>query len=201
MLTVKNLSVSKSNKQILKNINLSLVKGQKLHITGESGSGKSTLLKALLYFEEFTGSIFFEGKEVSICNLKSYRQNFAYVGQNIINFDGLVKNFLHTPYLLKANKNKKPEENFYANAFKQFKLSTDILNMEYAKLSGGQKQRINIIQALALSKKIIVLDEVASALDDTNLNIIFDAILNNQNLSALIVSHRLKSTKITTLTI
>ncbi len=189
MLTLKNISVEKEGNIILKKISVDIHQGDKVLFKGESGSGKSTLLKSILFFEDFTGEILFNKEDISSNNLCEYRNKFSYIGQTPISYDKSVKDFILLPFSFKNNINKKLNEDNLNKYLKSFMFSNDILNQNYNTLSGGEKQRISLIQTLLLDKKIIVLDEVTSALDPVNKQNVISELSKIEDLTLLIVSH------------
>ena len=186
-LRVTNLTV-KNEKTILKNISFNLKLGKVLGIIGESGSGKTTLSKILLglYDEKqlaVTGNIIFNG--INLLNLKNKEKNpllgkeLTLIPQNpmtAFNPNIRIKKQIIDTIKINSN-NKKSEILKEINKFlKIVKLeeTEKILNSYPFELSGGQLQRIMSALCLILNSKVIIMDEITSAIDIENRkNIIF----------------------------
>ena len=176
MLEIKDLTISISDRYLIKNLNLILNNGDKLAIIGEEGNGKSTLLKSILgicEYAEISGNI----------NLKGNR--IGYLEQSISNdkLDKSVYEFLFiddTDYYDKIN-------NLY-KYLEIISLTDDILKQEIRTLSGGEKVKISILKLLLNEYDILFLDEPTNDLDIQTLNILEDY-LDNFNGVVITVSH------------
>ena len=210
ILRVTNLTV-KSEKTILKNISFSLELGKVLGIIGESGSGKTTLSKILLglYDEKqlaVTGNIIFNG--INLLNLKNKEKNLllgkelTLIPQNPMTaFNPNIKIKKQIIDTIKINSNNKKSEILKEiNKFlKIVKLeeTEKILNSYPFELSGGQLQRIMFALCLILNSKVIIMDEITSAIDIENReNIIFlIKKLENNNSSIIFITHDFRTLK------
>lgn len=161
MLKIKNLNKSFGEKEVLKDINLDVNKGEIVMVTGESGVGKTTLIRCLCGLENYDSGII---KYVN--NDKENEDNsIGLVSQSFDLFPhfNVMKNITYP--LIKAKNIRKPD------AIKKAKDLVGLLglngleeNFEY-QLSGGQKQRVAIARALAMEPEYICFDEPTSALD------------------------------------
>ena len=210
ILRVTNLTV-KNEKTILKNISFNLKLGKVLGIIGESGSGKTTLSKILLglYDEKqlaVTGNIIFNG--INLLNLKNKEKNLllgkelTLIPQNPMTaFNPNIKIKKQIIDTIKINSNNKKSEILKEiNKFlKIVKLeeTEKILNSYPFELSGGQLQRIMFALCLILNSKVIIMDEITSAIDIENReNIIFlIKKLENNNSSIIFITHDFRSLK------
>ena len=210
ILRVTNLTV-KNEKTILKNISFNLKLGKVLGIIGESGSGKTTLSKILLglYDEKqlaVTGNIIFNG--INLLNLKNKEKNLllgkelTLIPQNpmtAFNPNIRIKKQIIDTIKINSN-NKKSEILKEINKFlKIVKLeeTEKILNSYPFELSGGQLQRIMFALCLILNSKVIIMDEITSAIDIENReNIIFlIKKLENNNSSIIFITHDFRTLK------
>lgn len=199
-ITVKNLSFSYGEKEVLTNINMEL-KPQTLNVLiGGSGCGKSTLFMLLSKFYDVKcGKIFFD--EIDINNIveKDFRENVCLVNQDPYLFNDTILNNI---------KIVKPEATFeeIKNACKLANIHNEIITFEKGynsiitenstNLSGGQKQRIEIARAILKDSKIILLDEPTSALDCENQNKLFETLNNlKQNKTIFVIAHKLGNYK------
>ncbi|WP_178842187.1 amino acid ABC transporter ATP-binding protein [uncultured Treponema sp.] len=168
MLEIKNLKKNFGELQVLKDINLSIEKGEVLVIIGPSGSGKSTFLRCLNLLEQPSGgSIFFNGADIlqPKFDVVKYRQNVGMCFQkfNLFPFMTVLDNVTFAPKLVL----KKDHEEIHEKAL-------DLLDKVGLKskahvypsaLSGGQQQRVAIARALAMDPQMMLFDEPTSALD------------------------------------
>ena len=156
------------NKKVLKNINITINKGDKVAFVGESGSGKSTLVDLIIgLYKPLSGEIIIDGKKLTSDNIKSYRSKVGYIPQSIYLFDGTVGENVAFGY--EYDKERIIEVLKKANIydFLSSKEGIDTLVGDGGiQLSGGQKQRIGIARALYSDPEILVLDEATSALDN-----------------------------------
>ncbi|MGF7048143.1 ABC-type bacteriocin/lantibiotic exporter with double-glycine peptidase domain [Paenibacillus sp. DS2015] len=155
--------------QVLKGMSLNIHGGERLALCGKSGSGKTTLAYMLIgFYLPQNGEIEIDGQKLSDCSLKSIRQNIGVVQQDILIFDGSIKE-----NLLLGKKNATDEEIIasceHAGLGELLKTFQDGINTIIGKsgigLSGGQKQRIAIARIYLKDPKIIIFDEATSALD------------------------------------
>ena len=150
---LKILKKSFDDTEVLKDISLSVDKGEVLAIIGSSGSGKSTLLRCLTDLEnEDSGEINFEG-------------TFGLVFQdfNLFPHHSVMKNITNAP--IRVQKRDKDEVYKHARELLKKMGLEDKENAYPRELSGGQQQRISIACALALRPDILFFDEPTSALD------------------------------------
>lgn len=178
ILNLKNLSVSYGDINILKDIDLSLKKGEILGIVGESGSGKSTLIKSIMGILDenasIDGEINFEGKDLASLSLKDYRKikgkEISMIFQNPTEYFNptrkISKQFIEA--IRSHNDISKQEiQKKSINTFKFLGLQDGkkIWNSYPFELSGGMNQRVAIALSIMLEPKILLADEPTSALD------------------------------------
>ena len=152
----------------LRDINLTVDKGDIFGIIGMSGAGKSTLIRCLNYLEKPTsGQVIVEGKELGQLNekeLREKRQDIAMIFQhfNLLQQKNVIDNIIF-PLSLQGVKKKDAR----AKAFELLSKVglEDKANSYPSQLSGGQQQRVAIARALAADPKILLCDEATSALD------------------------------------
>jgi len=195
---LKNVSFEyKKNKPILKDINLTIKKGEKVGIIGESGSGKSTLIDLIIgLYKPKNGKILIDEKELNEKNMKSWRKKIGYIPQHIYLFEGTIAENVAFGEEIDEEKVKKSLK--MANLL-------DFLEREHegiytkvgengVKLSGGQKQRVAIARALYNDPEILILDEATSALDNETENKIMDEIYKiGKDKTMIVVAHRLST--------
>ena len=195
MLEVKNICKSFDEKEVLKDINLKVEKGEKVIIIGPSGSGKSTFLRTLNLLESIdSGEIILENNKVNTkTNIDQYRQNIGMVFQNFNLFNNLTvkENIMLAPVTLKI-KTKEEAEKEAKELLKKINLK-EKANKYPNQLSGGEKQRVAIIRALAMNPKIMLFDEPTSALDPEMVSEVLNLMkdLAESGMTMIIVTHEM----------
>lgn len=184
------------NKEVLKNINLTIYEGQNLGLLGPSGCGKTTLAKIILGLEkETSGKIFILGKDISTLNKKEFKQVRAQVQvvfqdpYSSLDPRMTIEESLKEPFIIH---DKKVEEQELKKLVNSVGISYQDIKKYPHEFSGGQRQRICIARALALKPKLLVLDEPVSSLDVSVqaqiLNLLLE-IKKEYNLTLLLISH------------
>ena len=181
LLKIKNLKKSFNDNLVLKDISLSVEKGEVLGIIGPSGSGKSTLLRCITGLEhEDSGEIDFEGTFGLVF------QNF-----NLFPHHSVMKNITNAP--IKVQKRDKEEVFAQARALLKKMGLEDKEDAYPCELSGGQQQRVSIARALAMDPDILFFDEPTSALDPELTGEILNVIkeLAAEKMTMVIVTHEM----------
>ena len=177
LLEIKNLNKSFDGKVVLKDISMSVEKGEVVSIIGPSGSGKSTLLRCATFLETMdNGELSYcekqvvrsvEGKAVypSRAEMQEAKSKFSLVFQNFNLFPhyNVLKNVTDAPIsVMKRNKEEVYQE---AQQILEKVGLSDKLKSYPCELSGGQQQRVAIARALVMNPDILFFDEPTSALD------------------------------------
>lgn len=168
ILKITNLHKSFGANEVLKGIDLDVMKGQLVFMIGPSGSGKSTLLRCCNRLEEpSSGSILVDQEDITAvgADLNRIRQNIGMVFQhfNLYRHMSVLDNV--TLALRKVQKLSKEDANARGlDALKRVGL-LEKASAFPDQLSGGQQQRVGIARSLALRPKVVLFDEPTSALD------------------------------------
>ena len=166
MINFKNISIKFNNKIVLHNFNLVVNTGEKILISGVSGKGKTTLLKLLLGFNTpNSGSILVDNLELNEQNINIIRNKIGYMPQSTPFLNINVEKLIHTIFNYKENLKTKLDMNLFIKTLKEFNLDSSILSKDINQLSGGEKQRLAFVVIILLDRKIWVLDEITSSLD------------------------------------
>ena len=187
-----------NDEPILKNISLTIQKGQTVAIVGKSGAGKSTLADLLPRFMDIdNGEILIDGHDIRDLRIKDLRNLMGIVGQTPILFNTTFKENIafgvDTPVMERVE-----NAAHIANA-DDFIMETELgyeneVGESGNKLSGGQRQRISIARAIMANPPILILDEATSALDTESERLVQDAILNlMKNRTSVVIAHRLST--------
>ena len=188
---------SYGNKEILKNLNLCIDKGEFLTIIGSSGCGKTTLLKLVngLIMPD-KGRVLVYGEDISNISKIELRRKIGYVIQEVGLFPhmNVRKNISYVLDLInKDNKRSIQERTEYL--IKSVGLSKEILNSYPGELSGGQRQRIGIARALAAKPNIVLMDEPFGAVDEITRKLLQEEILriyNEFNVTIIFITHDIR---------
>lgn len=190
ILQIKQLSYESQFKKILSNITFNVNEGEFLSIMGSSGSGKSTLLKIISsIISKTSGEIYYKDIRIEEYNPTDYRKEVSYCFQSPVLFGKTVKDNLSFPYQIR---NEEFDKNKTIRFLENVGLPEDYLYKEINTLSGGEKQRVAVIRNVLYEPKILLLDEITSALDSTNREIIWNWIRelkNKSNMTIIMVSH------------
>lgn len=191
-LKVNTFKYNENEDIVLKGVNLTIKKGEKIGIIGPSGSGKSTLINLIVgLIADFDGYIEIDGKKINENNIDSWRNQISYVPQNVFIFDSNLKSNITFGSTNKEIKNlKEIVSKVKLNSFIRDRNLDEIELGERAnKISGGEKQRIALARALYKEASLIVIDEATNALDKKVEKEIFDIIYNLDNVSIIVISH------------
>lgn len=187
-------SYPNAEEKIFNNLSLQIKKGEKIAIVGMSGSGKSTLLNLLLRFYDVTsGYISIDNQDLQAISAESLYNLMTIVQQDVYIFDDTLKANITLSQSFTEDDIKK--------AVQQSGLESYILENELglqtscgengSNLSGGERQRLSIARALIRKTPILLLDEPTSSLDNKVTTEIENSILEIQDLTVLVVTHKL----------
>lgn len=190
LLTIEDMGYRVGENTILQNVSFCVSPGEFRLITGPSGCGKSTLLKIIAsLLSPTSGKIFFDGKDITSISPEQYRQQVSYTVQTPVLFGETVYDNLIFPWKIRQ---KTPEPERLIADLERFGLSQETLTKSVSELSGGEKQRVSLIRSLQFLPKVLLLDEITSALDDANkrnVNDIIHRYARDQNVAVLWVTH------------
>ena len=185
-------------KEVLKNINLNIFKGEKVAFVGESGSGKTTLVDLITgLYKPKNGNVYLDNIKLEDKNIGYWRQSIGYIPQEVYLFDGTIAD--NVVFNREYNEKKLIESLKKARIWEFLKKKEGIRTIVGDRgimLSGGQKQRIAIARALYDNPDILVLDEATSALDNETEEEIMKEIYDvSKDRTLIIVAHRLTTLK------
>ncbi|CAB4569560.1 MAG: ATP-binding cassette domain-containing protein [Actinobacteria bacterium] len=196
VLELVNVRKSFDAELVLNNLSLTVPEHTATVLIGASGSGKSTLLRCINLLETIDdGQIFLDGKEISdpLINVDEIRRNLGMVFQsfNLFPHKTVLENITLSP--IKVHGKSKDEANTHALALlKRFDLS-DKADQYPDRLSGGQQQRVAIIRSLAVNPRLLLLDEVTSALDPVLVNEVLSSVrdLKLDGMTMVLATHEM----------
>lgn len=196
MIRVQNLKKSFGSHEVLKDVNLTVKKGEVAVLIGASGSGKSTLIRCINFLEiKDGGEVFIEGKSIDPKkdDLTQVRQKVGMVFQhfNLFPHKTVLENIMEAPLVVrKPNKEELKRE--AVQLLKKVGLE-EKADVYPASLSGGQKQRVAIARSLAMKPDIMLFDEPTSALDPELVGEVLDTMkqLAKEGMTMIIVTHEM----------
>lgn len=181
---------------VLKDINMSVIKGEVVTIIGSSGSGKSTLLRCLNLLEEPTkGQILYKGENILDASFdeRKYRSKVGMVFQSFNLFEN--KNVLENCLLgqEKVLKRGRKESEEIARKYLELVGMEAYVNAKPAQISGGQQQRVAIARALCMNPEVLLFDEPTSALDPEMVGEVLDVMtkLAKHGMTMIVVTHEM----------
>lgn len=198
----RNLNFSYISKTpVLKNINLTIRKGQTIALVGASGGGKSTLVDLLpRFYDPQQGGIFIDGIDIRDLVINDLRALMGIVTQESILFNDTVFNNIALGIEEKVREEDVIAAAKIANAHEFISQMDEgyqsTIGDRGQKLSGGQRQRLSIARAVLKNPPILILDEATSALDTESERLVQDALDRlMQNRTSLVIAHRLSTIK------
>lgn len=198
---LKNVNFSyNKDKEILKNISLSIKSKEKIALIGASGSGKTTLAQLISsFYEKNSGEIFYNGIKIEQLDKQSIRENIFLVLQMPILFNNTLR------FNITMGKDNISDEEIF-NALKIAQLEDSVKNMSDGldtvlgkhgiRLSGGQRQRLSIARMIISNPSVVIFDESTSALDVHTEAKLF-TLLNDylKEKTVITIAHRLSTVK------
>ncbi|TVQ13601.1 MAG: ATP-binding cassette domain-containing protein, partial [Bacteroidetes bacterium] len=177
-------------KVLFDNLSVEVPAGGRLLIKGPSGTGKTTLLRMLLGFVlPDKGDVLIDGEKLTVHNVWQLRQKMAYVSQDIQLGMGTAEGFAKEILGFRNNRFLSYDRGKVKTLLDDFQLDKETLDKKLEDLSGGELQRFTIIVTLLLDRKIFLLDEVTSALDQPLKELIADYFSNLKDKTLIISSH------------
>lgn len=200
ILHIKNLSKCYGDTKVLKNINISVKKGEVVVIIGPFGCGKSTLLRCLNGLEEIQeGEVLLDDQVVNP-NKKNLSKNREKIGMVFQSYDlfphlTILQNVTLAPIKVKK-RNRREVEKEALELLERVGLRSK--KDDYPRqLSGGQKQRVAIVRALIMHPEVLLLDEITAALDPEMVREVLDVVLDlaKEGRTMVIVTHEMQFAK------
>ena len=196
VLELTNIRKSFGSELVLNNLSLSVPEHTATVLIGASGSGKSTLLRCINLLESIDdGQIFLDGEEISdpTINVDSVRRKLGMVFQsfNLFPHKTVLENIILAPVKVQGKSVEEARESAKA-LLSRFDLS-DKADQYPDRLSGGQQQRVAIIRSLAVNPRLLLLDEVTSALDPVLVNEVLSIVrdLKSDGMTMVLATHEM----------
>ena len=188
IIEVKNLSAFYENRMVFENVSFSVTEGDYLCIIGENGSGKTTLMKTLLGFDiKHSGTVKLGGftrREIGWLPQKTQHQKDFPASVNEVVTSGFAGSGFFGAWYGKSQK-KQAKQNLKLLSIE------DIAEKSFSELSGGQQQKVLLCRALCAAKKVLLLDEPVTSLDEAAAEEMYALIkkLNDSGMAIIMISH------------
>ncbi len=194
-----------TEKYVLRNVSMTIRKGEKLALVGENGAGKSTLIKLIMRLYDVTeGEILFGGVDIRKLNTKAYREKIGAVFQDFQIYGASLAENVKTGFVAESDSPKivdALERADFGSKLATLEKGIDTeLTKEFSEdgtmLSGGEGQKAAIARMFMRDMPIAILDEPSSALDPIAEYRLNKSMLDNaENQAVILISHRLSTTK------
>ncbi len=199
-LEFRKVSFMYGDKPVLKEIDLSVRKGEVLAIVGSSGAGKTTFVNLIpRFYDVQDGSILFDGRDIRELTLKSLRDQIAIVSQQVILFNDTVRDNIAygaadagSDEIIRAAKAANAHD-FISRLPKGY---DTLIGEGGVRLSGGERQRLSIARAIFKNAPILILDEATSSLDTESEHEVQKALVNlMEGRTTFVIAHRLSTVR------
>lgn len=196
ILHLQDMKMAFGSLEVLKGVNLTVQEGESIAIIGPSGSGKSTLLRCLNRLETPTGGdVIFEGETINQktdVNRLRTRMGMVFQHFNLFPHMTALGNIIEAPVHVKKISRQSAEAE--AKDLLEKVGLAEKAGFYPRQLSGGQKQRVAIARCLAMQPRLLLLDEITSALDPELVGEVLDVIrkLAKQGMTMLLVTHEMR---------
>lgn len=192
-LTLKNVSFSYGEKQVLHNVSFVFEKGKKYAITGANGSGKTTLINIIAgLIQGFDGDVLYDESSITDLSRESVTNLVSVVAQDTFLFNDTIRNNISLFEKSFSDKSIKQalEDAGLLKLIESFPNGLDTVVEENGKnFSGGERQRLSLARAFLRNRPILILDEGTSAVDAAAAADIEDGLLNNRDLTLIVITH------------
>jgi phospholipid/cholesterol/gamma-HCH transport system ATP-binding protein len=201
ILEVAQLSVRFGLQQVLRDISLTIERGETLAIIGESGCGKTVLLKTLIgLIRPQEGSVQFDGQRIdqlSEQQLATQRTRFGFVFQNAALFDSMtIEENVLFPLRQHRPKEARSHRQEMLDRLGEVGLPTSVLSKRPAELSGGMRKRVGLARALVMRPEVLLYDEPTTGLDPIVSDVINELMMRTREhyqVTSIIVTHDMKT--------
>lgn len=189
------------NQHVLREITLSIPRGQTLAIIGESGCGKTVFLKTLIgLLPPTTGEVYFDGRNLLKLNdkqLTEQRLRYGFVFQNAALFDSMtIGQNVAFPLRQEGGRSEAEVRDAVLSLLTEVGLSKSVITKKPAELSGGMRKRVGIARALATNPELMLYDEPTTGLDPIMSDVINQLIARTRDrhehqVTSVIVTHNM----------
>ena len=203
LIEARDVSVVFGRQKVLRDITLTIPRGQTLAVIGESGCGKTVLLKTMIGLVHPTqGEMLFDGQNLAAMNDKELtreRVRFGFLFQNAALFDSMtVGQNIAFPLTEHSRKSRDEVQEIVIARLAEVGLPESVLVKKPAELSGGMRKRVGLARALALEPEIMLYDEPTTGLDPIMSDVINELILRTRKhypVTSIVVTHDMRTAR------
>lgn len=196
MMRLQDVELIKKEQVILDKVSFSVEKGDRTAIMGPSGAGKSSLLRIMNLLNSPTrGTSWYQGKNLEDLDPTVLRREVGYVLQKPYLFGNDVRDNLVYPYQLL---NQQPDFAEIVRYLDRVKLAGSVMDKKNHELSGGEQQRVALVRSLLIKPRMLLLDEVTAALDESNTYLVEQLLIDEQQvreLTILFITHSIEQAR------
>jgi phospholipid/cholesterol/gamma-HCH transport system ATP-binding protein len=203
LIRVEGMSVEFGRHEVLRDIDLSIRRGETLAVIGESGCGKTVLLKTLIgLLHPTSGAVLFDGQELTRLSeraLARQRIRFGFVFQQAALFDSMtIEQNIAFPLRQHTRKPAAEIREIVSARLSEVGLHDQVRSKKPAELSGGMRKRVGLARALALEPEVVLYDEPTTGLDPIMSDVINELILGTRRrhpVTSVMVTHDMQSAR------
>jgi phospholipid/cholesterol/gamma-HCH transport system ATP-binding protein len=203
LVETRSLGVRFGKQSVLRDITLSIPRGQTLVLLGESGCGKTVLMKTIIGLVRPTaGKVVYDGRDIAELpdrELTQLRTRFGFVFQQAALFDSMtIGQNVSFPLRQHSNKGREELKRIVLQRLAEVGLPDGVVHKKPAELSGGMRKRVGLARALAMSPEIMLYDEPTTGLDPIMSDVINELILRVRRqypVTSIVVTHDMHSAK------
>ena len=201
LVETRDLDIVFGRQSVLRNINLSIPRGETVAVIGESGCGKTVLLKTIIGLIPPTrGSVRFDGRDLARLNDKELtreRTRFGFLFQGAALFDSMtVAQNIAFPLRQHTKKSEREVQEIVRDRLAEVGLPDSVVSKKPAELSGGMRKRVGLARALAMDPEIILYDEPTTGLDPIMSDVINELIIRTRQrhpVTSIVVTHDMRT--------
>jgi phospholipid/cholesterol/gamma-HCH transport system ATP-binding protein len=201
LVRIERMGVDFGRQPVLRDITLSVARGQTLAVIGESGCGKTVLLKTVIgLLRPTAGSVRFDGRDLSRLSEKeitTQRTRFGFLFQQAALFDSMtIAQNVAFPLRQHTRKSQEEIRQVVMARLAEVGLSPSVLGKKPAELSGGMRKRVGLARALAMEPEILLYDEPTTGLDPIMSDVINELILSTRRqhpVTSIVVTHDMRT--------
>jgi phospholipid/cholesterol/gamma-HCH transport system ATP-binding protein len=201
LIRLDRVEVHFGHQRVLRDINLTIPRGQTLAVIGESGCGKTVLLKTIIgLLRPSGGEVHFDGRnlaELGERELTRQRIRFGFLFQQAALFDSMtIAQNVGFPLRQHSRKSVEDIRRVVSARLAEVGLPENILNKKPAELSGGMRKRVGLARALAMEPEIMLYDEPTTGLDPIMSDVINELILGTRQhhpVTSIVVTHDMRT--------
>jgi len=203
IIETNNLNVRFGRQEVLRDISLSIPRGQTVAVIGESGCGKTVLLKSLIgLVMPSGGEVRFDGKNLARLHeqdLTELRIRFGFVFQHAALFDSMTV-AQNVAFPLRQHRRLRESEvrSQVIQRLQEVGLPADVLSKRPTELSGGMRKRVGLARALVMNPEVLLYDEPTTGLDPIMSDVINELILRTHDrypVTSVVVTHDMKTAR------